>query len=309
MELVIGVDAGGTKTTALILNQDEDILFEAKSGIGNPAVDFPQALQNIKKVLIDCLQSRFGAECKAVAAGIAGIEAGNYKDLMYTELRKEFSIPILLMNDAELAHFSLLKGSDGVVTIAGTGSVSFGRNGKKEGYTGGWGHLLGDEGSSYHIAMEACRQIAICADKGIPFTDLSESIMRVLQLKEANDLKGFVYQSTKDQIAALSTHIYEMALKGNEHANSLFQQAGIQLAQQTYFLLKKLDFQREKVLVSIKGSLLEKNEFVQGEFKKQLEMLYEGSKWAPSESSPAAGAIYAWQMAKGTDRWKRSSLD
>ena len=76
MSYIIGIDAGGTKTKALILTENKEIVFEVDSGYGNPNIDFEAAVSNILDVLNACLESPYGPQCKQVVAGIAGIEAG-----------------------------------------------------------------------------------------------------------------------------------------------------------------------------------------------------------------------------------------
>jgi len=76
----IGIDAGGTKTTGLILDVDKNIVFQIETGFGNPNVHFKDALDNVWEAVAACLNSQYGKECGAIIAGVAGIEAkGNRK--------------------------------------------------------------------------------------------------------------------------------------------------------------------------------------------------------------------------------------
>ncbi|RDI41398.1 BadF/BadG/BcrA/BcrD ATPase family protein [Falsibacillus pallidus] len=300
MGYIIGIDAGGTKTTALVISEKKEILYQTESGIGNPAANYDLASQHLKDVVQECLKNEFGHQITGIAAGIAGIEAGDNRNKIQQDLLEVSNLPIILMNDAELAHYAILEGNDGVITIAGTGSISFGKRDGQTSYSGGWGHLLGDEGSSYHIAVSACRKITQAADAGRAFSEFEIAVMNELQLSEPNDLKGFIYQSGKDRIAELTKSINEMALSGNEEAVELFKIAGKQLAMQTAALIRKMNFPSH-IMTPIGGfgSLLLKNEMVQESFMEDLKREIGSYTWMEAESSPALGAYYAWRDKGG----------
>ncbi|WP_433744321.1 BadF/BadG/BcrA/BcrD ATPase family protein [Falsibacillus pallidus] len=300
MGYIIGIDAGGTKTTALVIGENKEILFQTQSGIGNPAANYDLASKHLKDVVQKCLKSEFGHKITGIAAGIAGIEAGDNREKIEQDLLVVSDLPIILMNDAELAHYAILEGKDGVITIAGTGSISFGKRDGQTSYSGGWGHLLGDEGSSYHIAVSACRKITQAADEGRPFSEFEKAVMNELQLSEPNDLKGFIYQSGKDRIAELTKSINEMAISGNKEAIELFNIAGKQLAMQTAALIRKMHFPSDTAIpIGGFGSLLLKNEMVQESFMDCLKREIGSYNWMETESSPALGAFYAWKDKGG----------
>lgn len=290
MSFIIGIDAGGTKTKCLILNKDKEVLLEIQSGYGNPNVNYEQALSHLEDVIAQCLQSRFGAEIKGVIAGVAGIEAGSNKERLNNDLNSKFKLPVVLLNDAELAYYAVLNGENGVLTIAGTGSVSYGKYGEQEYYTGGWGHLLGDEGSAYDVAVQACKKMIREADEGRNASALSKSVMAWLKIEDVTGIKGFVYQAAKGEIASLSLIVYEEAKAGNEEALGILSNAGELLAVQTSRLLRKLNAS-EPFLIGCKGSLLENNEFVFEAFKNKVIEMAGSSEFVVSQESPAVGAV------------------
>ena len=222
MNYTIGIDAGGTKTTGMILDDERNCVFQIETGFGNPNVDFEQALENVWEAASACLSSEFGKDCKAIAAGVAGIEAAGNRERFSAFFHQNTDVPVVFVNDAVLAYHALLGEEDGILTIAGTGSISYGRNGENEGYSGGWGHLLGDFGSSYDIAIKVCRQITEEYDRGIPYTSLSQTILREIGIEEAPDLKGFIYNAAKGEIASLSYSVFMEAEKGDECSEAIF---------------------------------------------------------------------------------------
>lgn len=290
MTRVIGIDAGGTKIQGLVLDLEKNILFQSLSGHGNPTVSFEEALTNLSSVIQQCLDHTSSEEVSHIVIGMAGAESGNLAHRIKTELQRMTSLPIILLNDATLAYFSLIGNQNGVMTIAGTGSICYGRNGKQEGTTGGWGHLLGDEGSAYHIAIEACKQISMEMDSGKPLSPLSRDILNEIGASDGKGLKGFIYSSAKGEIAKLAKVVHKQAEDGNDAAILLLKIAGEQLARQTISLLDKLQI-GSKPVIAIKGSVLEHNVVVQSVFKLRISERFPNASYIVDSTSPATGAV------------------
>ncbi|MCP3740038.1 BadF/BadG/BcrA/BcrD ATPase family protein [Rossellomorea sp. BNER] len=290
MKKVIGIDAGGTKTEALVLDNHKSIVFETQGGHGNPAVSYEETLKNISVCLKECFQYTGSDQISNIVIGMAGAGAGDTSKRMVKDLKKLTSVPILIISDAQLAFYSLIGKKNGVLTIAGTGSISYGRNGRHERITGGWGHLLGDPGSAYSIAIEACKSIVLEEETSNPFSSLSRALLQEIQTEDTRGLKGFIYSSTKGTIAQLAKIVHKQAIAGNEKAVNLLSDAGHQLAGQTIRLMEQLWITND-VLVAMKGSVLEKNQFVQSAFKQEITVHSPRVKFLSQELSPAIGAI------------------
>ncbi|TMU85192.1 hypothetical protein FGG79_15050 [Bacillus sp. BHET2] len=290
MTRVIGIDAGGTKIQGLVLDLEKNILFQSLSGHGNPTVSFDEALTNLSSVVQQCLDHSSSEDVSHIIIGMAGAESGNLAHRIKKELERMTSLPIILLNDATLAYFSLIGNQCGVITIAGTGSICYGRNGKREGTTGGWGHILGDEGSAYSLAIEASKQIAWEFDSHKPISPLSRNLLNEIGANDAKDFKGFIYSSTKGKIAQLAKVIHEQAEAGDEAAIHLFKTAGEQLARQTIALIEKLQIETKPV-VALKGSVLEHNPVVQSVFKEIISDCFKDTAYIVDSTSPATGAV------------------
>lgn len=290
VSLTIGIDAGGTKTTALILDQQGGILFETSKGSGNVATAFHSSSNSILEALSDCLASIYGADCSLIVAGVAGIGSGSNALFLKNKLAQVTAIPAVLMDDALLSYYSVLGAEEGIVTIAGTGSVSIGIKNDQVYYSGGWGHLLGDEGSSYAIAIAACKMLADDYDTGGTIRPISMKLCELLNIVDSADLKQFIYNSAKSQIAELAAAIYEWAMQGHEEAISLFEVAGKELAMQTVKLIGKMGGEAPCRVVG-RGSLLEKNEYVFNAFKQELLTVFPTTDIQSSEMPAALGAV------------------
>ncbi len=154
----LGVDGGGSKTLAVIVDEQGRECGRGLAGSANyVAVGLELAIQNIYSAVMRATHEVADALplCKAWL-GLAGVDRPSDSALLVSHLHTLAS-SVQITNDADLA-LSALPGVAGIVLIVGTGSIALGRN--EEGSVtrvGGWGHILGDEGSGYDIGRQGLR--------------------------------------------------------------------------------------------------------------------------------------------------------
>jgi N-acetylglucosamine kinase-like BadF-type ATPase len=146
----------------------------------------------------------------------------------------------------------------GVAVIAGTGSMAFGR--APDGRTaraGGWGYLLGDEGSGYALALAALRAVARMADQRGPTTYLADMLLSHLALKQPQELIGAVYRGGLDRpaVAVLAPVVLEAAEAGDEVADAIVQKGAEQLALAVAAVARQLEL-TSPLPVALAGGLL-----------------------------------------------------
>ena len=269
MEYIIGVDGGGTKTEAIAYSLEDKALGKGYSGFGNLLLNFDTAVKNIINAIQQCIDSMHEqgiyGECLCIYLGIAGIEAGDNIEKVEILLKEKFFCKVVGFHDSELAHAAIFKGEDGVVTIAGTGSVCYGLYQGKSARSGGWGHILGDEGSGYNIAVEAFRRMTIEEDSGWIKSELTKTIMSKFYSDNINDIKGFIYSASKEEIAAYAPVVVELARASEINSVKILKQAGKELAFMTERLCKKLGI-NESFNLGVSGSILTKVDIVREEF-------------------------------------------
>jgi len=154
---VLGIDAGGTKTVCLLADERGSIL---SGGRGAGANLHAAGAQAVEQVLRDVMSEAIGDRAivpAAICLGIAGVdredEARIVRDLMR---RIAPQSRVLVVNDALIALVAGARDAPGIVIIAGTGSIAYGRNAAGDAArAGGRGHMIGDEGSGYWIGREA----------------------------------------------------------------------------------------------------------------------------------------------------------
>ncbi|WP_258073365.1 BadF/BadG/BcrA/BcrD ATPase family protein [Brevibacillus laterosporus] len=294
---IIGVDGGGTKTIAVAYNFQGTELARAENGYGNVLVHTETAISHMIQAIEQCQSAIVDdSECVYLFLGLAGIEGGTHREVVETSLQERFGIPLTITNDARIAHAACLQGKDGILTIAGTGAVALGVHKGQSLMTGGWGHLLGDEGSGYWIGIEALRQLILEEECGLEYSSLGQVLVENLKIQKAAQMKGFVYSSSKDKIAALTPLVVREAEAGEPNAQRILRMAGKYLAQMTIRLYHKSKFEAP-VSIALKGSVLTKITIVQKAFYKEVKKLIPDAVFVIDEVCSSKGAYYLAMQA------------
>ena len=157
--LFLGIDGGGTKTNAALMNAANDVLAEGEAGPSNPLrVGVETAVANIIKATEDACDrgGLIANDISAVTLGLAGVRRRDIRERVRESFCKRLNIKnTTVVTDAEIALFGTTLGKPGLVVIAGTGSICLGKNEKGEmAISGGWGPLAGDEGGGAGIAQD-----------------------------------------------------------------------------------------------------------------------------------------------------------
>lgn len=287
---VIGVDAGGTKTETAAYDLNGEILGSAVTGYGNLLNGKEKALSNIILGIQNLVDKLGSKDLEGIYLGIAGSEGGDIVDIVSKAISIKFNISPVIMNDSKLALKALLKGEDGILTIAGTGSISFGIKDDIEKRCGGWGNLLGDEGSGYKIAIEAVKNLIHEYDYGLERSELSKDILKKLEIEDVNEIITFIYSNTKDNIAALAPIVSIRANEGDDIAIKILKEEGKALGRTTGRVFESLQFSQCRV--GIVGGALKKSKILREAFQKELMSLGNIKEFIDDEVSPTKGAYY-----------------
>jgi N-acetylglucosamine kinase-like BadF-type ATPase len=292
MSYIMGVDGGGSKTEAIAYDLQGNIVGRGMSGFGNVLIDYGRAMAHIMQAIEQASENLCAEDCLYLYLGLAGIEADTNQKKVVTLLQERFATPVKVVNDAILAYAAFFQEEEeGILTISGTGSISVGKKNNTYLFSGGWGHLLGDEGSGYWIAMEAVRQMIREEDTSSPRSELSQRILEELGFNEVGELKPLIYAATKAEIAALVPLIAACAHKGEPIASHILKQAGHHLGQMTCNLAQKLQL-TQKVNVALKGTVLETLPFVQAPFITYVQTRLKKATFIKQAISATKGAYY-----------------
>ena len=293
MRYVIGVDGGGTKTETVAYDLEGNKLTSVLTGFGNLVNGKEEALKNILDGLKQIFDKHGKENVEGIYLGLAGSEVGFNADIVYETIKNEFRLEAIIMNDSELALKALLKGEDGILTIAGTGSIAFGINGNVQWKSGGWGHLLGDEGSAYKIAIEGLKHMIYENDNNIKLGVLSTELLAKLEIGSVDDIIGFVYSSTKDEIAQLAQVVSKLAEEGDEKSLLIMKTEGTLLAETTRQVFSKLGF--ESCSVGLVGGVVKKSKVFREAYESCLREKANIVSFIDDDTSPAMGAYYIYK--------------
>jgi N-acetylglucosamine kinase-like BadF-type ATPase len=260
--LVIGVDGGGTRTRAWLANRQGDLLGNGEAGIANPNARGFAAAQNEILAAIERAFQNAHLEKQMVAAvclGIGGVDRTDERT-RFTEWAQQTLAPrAQIVNDGEIVLAAGLPENWGVALIAGTGSIAWGkaRDGRIA-RAGGWGYLIGDEGSGFELAREALRAAVQASDgRGDP-TRLLEMILNYWELNSAMELVPRVYRSglAPADIARLAPLVVRAAEEEDTVARRLLERTATALADTVIGVSRVLELRDEKIPLALAGGLL-----------------------------------------------------
>lgn len=248
-DLILGLDGGGSKTRALLADRTGRVLGVGSAPSSNyQTVGFAAATAAIVAALQQAARQAGYADVPRVAAaclGLAGVDRPADAARFDAWLRDQgLAARWAIVNDAELVLAGGTPAGWGVALICGTGSIAYGRapDGRVA-RAGGWGYLLGDEGSGYDLALRALRLATQTADGRADAQALLQAILATWQLGDASELIGYVYrpEMTRAAIAALARVVLELAEAGDAHASALVRSAAEELARLVAAVTRRLD--------------------------------------------------------------------
>ncbi|MDH2880356.1 BadF/BadG/BcrA/BcrD ATPase family protein [Bacillus cytotoxicus] len=300
MKYIIGVDGGGTKTEAIAFDKNGKEIARGMSCFGNVLLDYERAISHICEAIDQCFQRLCKTECACIGIGLAGVNSIDIHTLKERFITK-YQTEIEIYNDAIIAHAALLEGNDGILTIAGTGAVCLGKKGERYEYSGGWGHILGDEGSGYWIALQALKRMTRAYDKGISFCKLGKVIQEKCHIVTPEDIKQLIYSKPKDHVASIAPIVVEAAKQGNTDAFQIIIRAGEELANITNYMYKRMLFE-EPISIAVKGGILNSVPEIYAHFKTNCEKnIQEKIHFIQNDVSSAKGVYML--MAEKEDIW------
>jgi N-acetylglucosamine kinase-like BadF-type ATPase len=268
-EFLLGVDGGGATTQAVIADSSGKPLGRGLGPLCNHRrVGFEHATQAIATAVEGALRQILGfqaigqgaarGQITAACFGLAGIDRPEDESKLAAWVRGQgYTSVFAVMNDSDM----ILRGGTaegwGIALVSGTGSICVGRS--KDGRSarvGGWGHILGDEGSSYAIATEALHLATQTADGRAEARAILRAVLAHWSLKSPDDLINYVYRAeiTQDVIASVAGPVLDLAARGDLAARRIADEAGAALARHVDTVMRKLSLDRPPLAMA--GSTL-----------------------------------------------------
>ena len=291
---VIGIDGGGTKTR-IELRDQENRLLERKiygafnvNSIGEPAF----------RALLREIFDRNMGDCLGICIGAAGVSNPRVGEILREVLdEKGYRGPWKLCGDQEIALRGAMDGP-GIVVIAGTGSICFGKNEKGEtARSGGYGHLIDDWGSGYALGRDALSAAVKTLDGRENNQALCSSIFQKLRVTTTQELISFVYsgETKKSDVAALAAVVLELAEKGDQASGMILRKEAEEIVCMVKAVQKKLSL--EGCSVALLGGLFASD----NPYRKMVSSLLGsmGRVQLPLHDALWGAAQMAWETTRG----------
>jgi len=302
---VIGIDAGGTKTVCQLADESGAVVQETRGpGANLQAVGELEVEKVLHDVMERAIRGSGGISSSAdrrarlpaaICLGIAGVDREE-DALVVGDIMRRIgqNARVLIVNDALVALEAGVPGQPGVVVIAGTGSIAYGRNARGEAArAGGWGYVLGDEGSGYWIGRTALRAVLREADRRGEPTSLTGRLLMHFDVSKPQDLIHAVYygglQSTA--IAALAPHVQEAYEEGDTVAAGILDGAARELTSSALSVARRLALLEEPCTFLLAGGVFKGLPWLVSELTERLKATAARAHVIRLEAEPASGAV------------------
>lgn len=302
MGYYLGIDGGGTRTTAWVSDARGKVLARSEAGPSNPfKVGFEAAQRELLRAARAALsQARSaaatggrhrGLELEAVCAGLAGVDRPQAHRRLSAWLRG--AIPArhhLLTVDAAIALGAAVGKAPGIIVISGTGSIAYGRDERGNvRRAGGWGIPFDDLGSGYDLGRRAVASALQDFDgRGRP-TCLTGDLCRALGLEQIIEVVPLHLSQT--QIAALFPLVLEAARKQDKVARELCSRAGIELANLARAAICGFGWQRRAPTVVCAGGVFRSSAIIRRAFSRHVRALAPRATVRLLRREPVEGAL------------------
>jgi glucosamine kinase len=295
-EFVAGVDGGGSKTRLIIATETGE---EIASVEGPRSAMRPGEAKNSGQVIADLMREALAQASildvpTILYAGFAGVGREEERRDLEIELnRLGVAEEVIVDSDAAIALADAFNDGPGIILIAGTGSIAYGRG--IDGTlvrTGGWGPTFGDEGSGFWIGKRALGIVGAASDGREPPTALTGSILTATEVENAEALIPWAIAASNTAIASLASVVMTSAAAGDARANALLSLAAEELIVHARALAKRLfGDERAAIPVALSGGLLQKGSLLRKKVEQRLRSAIPGAQVTPSEIIPARGAV------------------
>lgn len=267
MDFLAGIDGGGTKTKVVCVTAQGEVLDTRRFGPFNINSIGPEKFQ----ALLDELGTYLNGlgHCVALAIGSAGISNQDMVGMVAAAMEKHGIANWKLVGDQEIALYGALDGQPGISLIAGTGSICFGRAADGTmARSGGWGHLIGDEGSGYALGRDALVAVAKAWDGYGSQTMLTELLASQQNLTNQREIISYIYGGDKSRIAALSRLVEQAARAEDAVAMEIIRENARKLSLLVGAVADRLSLGATKV--AMLGGMLENDTLLRQCFREEM---------------------------------------
>jgi N-acetylglucosamine kinase-like BadF-type ATPase len=294
---VVGVDGGGTKTEAIIMDANLQVIGEGRSGPSNPLrVGITGAAAAVREAIDSaCAMARLRrADLVAAEIGLAGARRKELRERMRETLATLSIGEVEVVTDAEIAMYGATDGAPGVVVIAGTGSICCGINARGKSFcAGGWGPIAGDEGAGAWLARRALRAVAHASDGRGPETLLTELACSYFHVSTPDDLTTAIYAPTitNERLAGFGRDVVEAAKRKDAVALEIVMDGGTELGLAAVAVIRHLQMERDRFQIAYVGGVFRSaGELILNPLRNEVKKVAPRTYFEPPRFAPAVAA-------------------
>jgi N-acetylglucosamine kinase-like BadF-type ATPase len=292
---VLGIDVGGTKTVCLLADDHAHVVAEGREEGANLQGAGELALEKVLHSVMESTLAGTGLVPSAICLGIAGVDRAADEAVVRSIMRRiGYKARILVVNDALIALQAGVADDPGIVIVSGTGSIAYGRNGEGQASrAGGWGYVLGDEGSGYWIGRLALRAVVRHADGRGRITSLTPRLLNHFGVQQASELINKVYHEelSPRAIAALAKYVQHSRDEADMVATAILNQAADELMTAATAVMTRLDLTDKKFAFVLAGGMFHAVPWLCDQMQLLLPALAPQSTVMRLEAEPAFGAV------------------
>jgi N-acetylglucosamine kinase-like BadF-type ATPase len=292
---VLGIDVGGTKTVCLLGDDEGRIVSTAKGPGANLQGVGELQLEKVLHTVMEETVAQQNVVPAAICLGIAGVDRPEDATVVRGIMsRIGYKARILVVNDALIALQAGIGAAAGIVIVAGTGSIAYGCDFQaRAARAGGWGYVLGDEGSGYWIGRLALRAIVREADgRGQP-TTLTPRVLAHFGVARPGELFQTVYRQDfkPAAVAALAIHVQHARDEGDAVAIAILDRGAKELVAAAQSVANQLDLTGEEFSFVLAGGMFKAVPWLREEVVRLLPAIAPRSRTIPLDVEPALGAV------------------
>jgi glucosamine kinase len=297
MSIVVGVDGGGSKTRVRVADATGAELITVD---GPPSAIHPSRIDHstdvIARTIADALSAAGMADARPSVAciGVAGAGREGERDALWQALTaREIADDVVVTTDATIALDDAFGDGPGILLIAGTGSIAFGRGPTGVvARAGGWGPIIGDEGSGAWLGQRALGVVTAAHDGREPETALTGAILTAAMVDDVHGLVPWAARATAADLAALAPAVLHCADAGDSRADTLLAFAVEELLLDVRALARRLFVdERAAYDVALAGGLLYRGSPLRSRLERRMRTALPGALLHPHEVIPARGAV------------------
>ena len=293
MRYVLGIDAGGTKTRALVANETGQLVGDALGGGANLRTHGELEVEKVLHAVIEDACMTAPAAPDAVALGIAGADRPPDEAVLRAILRRiGFRNRVVVTNDARIAFVAGSEERVGLALVCGTGSIAWGRNrAGKIARSGGWGWHVGDEGSGFWIGERAIRAVLRAVDGRGPATILDRALSEHFEIAEPEQILYAIYdrEFPRTRVAKFAARVDAAARAGDAVAAGILADAASELVCAASSVRDQLGLEEGPYDVVLSGGTFAAVPILQSDVARRLES--PRAQVRMLEQAPAVGAV------------------